>query len=65
MSDILFRYLMMAQRREGGRLRHLFFARRGLLTAGVEQLVESAVTRVAVVLLPSHRLQCTSSSRRC
>ena len=48
MSDVLFRYLLMAQRREGGRLRHLFFARRGLLTAGVEQLVEAAVSRVEV-----------------
>lgn len=67
MSDILFRYLLMAQRREGSRARHLLFAREGLLTAGVEQLVESAVSRVDVRSQHegmSHRQVETPASRR-
>jgi hypothetical protein len=48
MSDILFRYLLMARRRDHSRLRRLFVRDEPLLEAGVEQLVESAAARVAV-----------------
>ena len=48
MSDILFRYLLMARRRDHSRLRRLFARDEPLLEAGVEQLVETAAARVAV-----------------
>ncbi|MEE8525772.1 MAG: hypothetical protein V3T72_17680 [Thermoanaerobaculia bacterium] len=48
MSDILFRYLLMARRRDRSFFRRLLVHDEQLLEAGVEQLVESAAARVAV-----------------
>ncbi len=48
MSDILFRYLLTARRRERSVFRRLFLADDPLLEAGVEQLVETAAARIEV-----------------
>ena len=48
MSDILFRYLLFARKREKSWLRRLFLAEENLLSSGVEQLTESAAARVEV-----------------
>ena len=48
MSDVLFRYLLTARKRERSRLRRYFLADDPLLEAGVEQLVETAAARVGV-----------------
>ncbi len=48
MSDVLFRYLLTARKRERSALRRLFLADDPLLEAGVEQLVETAAARVGV-----------------
>lgn len=48
MSDVLFRYLLMARRRDRSLWRRLLFADEQLLEAGVEQLVETAAARIAV-----------------
>ncbi len=48
MSDVLFRYLLMARRRERSFFRRLFIRDDRLLESGVEQLVESACARVEV-----------------
>ena len=48
MSDVLFRYLLTARRREESTVRRLFLADDPLLEAGVEQLVETAAARVEV-----------------
>ena len=48
MSDILFRYLLLARRRDFSWPRRLFLADENLLGGGVEQLVESAAAHVLV-----------------
>ena len=48
MSDVLFRYLLTARRRDQSAFRRLVFVDEPLLEAGVEQLVESAAARVEV-----------------
>ncbi len=48
MSDILFRYLLMARQRDHSSYRRFFARNDQLLGAGVEQLVESAASRVSV-----------------
>ncbi len=48
MSDVLFRYLLTARRRERSTIRRLFLADDPLLEAGVEQLVETAAARIGV-----------------
>ena len=48
MSDVLFRYLLTARRREKSTWRRLLLADDPLLEAGVEQLVETAAARVEV-----------------
>ncbi len=48
MSDVLFRYLLTARRRDRSVLRRLVFADEPLLAAGLEQLVETAAARVEV-----------------
>ena len=48
MSDVLFRYLLTARRRERSTWRRLLLADDPLLEAGIEQLVETAAARVEV-----------------
>ena len=48
MSDVLFRFLLMARRRDRSRLRRFFLRDEQLLAAGVEQLVETAAARIEV-----------------
>ncbi len=48
MSDVLFRFLLMARRRDRSRLRRFFLRDEQLLAAGVEQLVETAAAKVRV-----------------
>ncbi len=48
MSDVLFRYLLTARRRERSAFRRLVLADDPLLEAGVEQLVETAAAQVEV-----------------
>ena len=48
MSDVLFRFLLMARRRDRSRLRRFFLRDEQLLAAGVEQLVETAAARIQV-----------------
>ncbi len=48
MSDVLFRYLLTARRRERSAFRRLVLADDPLLEAGIEQLVETAAARVVV-----------------
>ncbi len=48
MSDVLFRYLLTARRREKSTWRRLLLADDPLLEAGIEQLVETAAARVEV-----------------
>ncbi len=48
MSDILFRYLLMARRRDHSFFRRLLLRDEQLLEAGLEQLVESAAARVTI-----------------
>ena len=48
MSDVLFRYLLTARRRDKSVFRRLVFADEPLLEAGVEQLVETAAARIEV-----------------
>ncbi len=48
MSDILFRYLLMARRRDHSFFRRLLLRDEQLLEAGLEQLVESAAAKVSI-----------------
>ncbi len=48
MSDVLFRYLLEARRRERSLLRRLLYTDEPLHEAGVEQLVETAAARILV-----------------
>ncbi len=67
MSDVLFRFLLMARRRDRSRLRRFFLRDEQLLAAGVEQLVETAAARILVTSQHeqvSRRTETVPASRR-